>query len=177
VGRDVSSDKGGDQAAWRDLMARLELPSPIDPADVPWPDRENLHGTSGPDGGRPGQSEAEPLAGKGRSRDRDHVIRPATAPDDYQDTPTSPDLGFLDFLDADDEDTSDPDNRYIPPPVPPQPRLDPVAKGAWAALFGGPGYLLLATIFAWQVPGWATARPAGTAPIRAPLSERATAGG
>jgi hypothetical protein len=30
-----------------------------------------------------------------------------------------------------------------------------VAKGAWAALFGGPGYLFIATTLGWQVPGWA----------------------
>src|SRR5258708_2936481 len=42
-----------------------------------------------------------------------------------------------------------------PPPVPPPlPSLDPVAKGAWAALFGGPGYLLLATMVGWAIPGW-----------------------
>jgi hypothetical protein len=51
------------------------------------------------------------------------------------------------------EATGDEDERYVPPPAPPL-RLDPVAKGAWAALFGGPGYLLLATIMGWQVSGW-----------------------
>ena len=35
------------------------------------------------------------------------------------------------------------------------PRLDPVAKGAWVALFGGPAYLLIAVMLSWQVPSWA----------------------
>ena len=52
------------------------------------------------------------------------------------------------------ETAGDEEERYVPPPAPPL-RLDPVAKGAWAALFGGPGYLLLATILGWQVTGWA----------------------
>jgi hypothetical protein len=52
------------------------------------------------------------------------------------------------------ETAGEEEERYIPPPAPPL-RLDPVAKGAWAALFGGPGYLLLATILGWQVTGWA----------------------
>ena len=36
---------------------------------------------------------------------------------------------------------ADPDDEadYVPPVPPPLPTLDPVAKGAWAALFGGPG--------------------------------------
>jgi len=40
----------------------------------------------------------------------------------------------------------------VPPPLP---TLDPVTKGAWAALFGGPAYLLIATMADWAVPGWA----------------------
>src|SRR5262249_54929805 len=35
------------------------------------------------------------------------------------------------------------------------PHLDPVAKGAWTALFGGPAYLVLTSIVGWNVPGWA----------------------
>ncbi len=40
----------------------------------------------------------------------------------------------------------------MPPPLP---SLDPVAKGAWVGLFGGPAYLLIATMAGWAVPGWA----------------------
>ena len=47
------------------------------------------------------------------------------------------------------------DEQFVPPVPPPLPRLDPISKGAWAALFGGPGYLLLAVMLGWQVPGWA----------------------
>jgi hypothetical protein len=47
------------------------------------------------------------------------------------------------------------DEHYVPPAPPPLPRLDPVTKGAWVALFGGPGYLLLAVLLGWVVPSWA----------------------
>src|ERR1700728_4895100 len=56
-------------------------------------------------------------------------------------------------LPAEDDDD---DDHYIPPPPPPLPALDPVAKGAWTALFGGPAYLLTATMAGWVIPGWAT---------------------
>jgi hypothetical protein len=46
------------------------------------------------------------------------------------------------------------DEHYVPPVPPPLPRLDSVSKGAWAALFGGPGYLLLAVLLGWVVPSW-----------------------
>jgi hypothetical protein len=75
----------------------------------------------------------------------------APATDAAHDAPTSPDLGWLDW----DEVDQSTDEGYVPPHVPPQPKLDPVARGAWTALFGGPGYLLVATTLQWQVPGWA----------------------
>jgi len=49
----------------------------------------------------------------------------------------------------------DDDDHFIPPAPPPLPRLDPLAKGAWAALFGGPGYLVVATAAGWSVSGFA----------------------
>jgi hypothetical protein len=45
--------------------------------------------------------------------------------------------------------------HFIPPAPPPLPKLDPLAKGAWAALFGGPGYLVVATAAGWSVSGFA----------------------
>jgi len=45
------------------------------------------------------------------------------------------------------------DEHYIPPTPPPLPKLDPITKGAWVALFGGPAYLVVATAAGWAVPG------------------------
>jgi hypothetical protein len=49
----------------------------------------------------------------------------------------------------------DDEEHFIPPTPPPLPKLDPVTKGAWAALFGGPIYLVVATVAGWQVSGLA----------------------
>jgi hypothetical protein len=54
-----------------------------------------------------------------------------------------------DAMRADDEE------HFIPPAPPPLPKLDPMAKGAWVGLFGGPGYLMVATIAGWSVSGLA----------------------
>jgi hypothetical protein len=193
VGRDVGRDEGREQAEWRDIVARLEIPASIDPSDAPWPDRENLSaktqaatGTSSvqeADGELPdGAGEARDEHGGPGPADRGRVIRPAgsarscdrtsepsardddassartpgEASDPDQLTPVGPRDYGLD--EPRDDDLDDADNRYIPPPQPPQPpqpKLDPVAKGAWIALFGGPGYLLLATLLSWQIAGWA----------------------
>jgi hypothetical protein len=223
VERDTSKDQSGDQAAWRDLVARLELPSAVDQANPPWPDRENLHPASAP--GEAGQP--EPGSGNGALANRRRVIRPAAylpfpepgadqratdeaaadqgaadqgaadqtatdrphpgqpvrnqpgqnqpyrpggpaelppswklqprsgsgpqypAGDDQLHGLVRPDLGYLAY------DDQDADESYVPPHVPPLPKLDPVARGAWTALFGGPGYLFIATTLRWQVTGWA----------------------
>jgi hypothetical protein len=50
---------------------------------------------------------------------------------------------------------ADDEEHFIPPTPPPLPKLDPVTKGAWAALFGGPIYLVVATAAGWQVSGLA----------------------
>ncbi len=62
--------------------------------------------------------------------------------------PTAPDPAADSAAEADDEE------HYVPPPPPPLPHLDPVAKGAWTALFGGPAYLVLTSLIGWNVPGW-----------------------
>jgi hypothetical protein len=241
VGHDADRDRSGDQDAWRDLVARLELPSPVDPANPPWPERENLRPAAharpdtedsdqrpgGPQevwdqplGGKDADSVAQPDSPRDPSPPTDYgrsartpttpgrVIRPARSmrfpvPADEQsqgasgrrpgpadlpdlhgiptfsplsglapgwtigpvaapadkpapaeharDEPTSPDLDLPDWRALDDNA----DERFIPPPTPPQPKLDPVARSAWTALFGGPGYLFIATTLQWQIPGWA----------------------
>jgi len=50
---------------------------------------------------------------------------------------------------------ADEEEHFIPPAPPPLPKLDPMAKGAWVALFGGPGYLMVATAAGWSVSGLA----------------------
>ena len=44
-----------------------------------------------------------------------------------------------------DDDTAA-DDRYVAPPPEPLPQLDPIAKGAWAGLLGGPVYLVVASL-------------------------------
>jgi hypothetical protein len=204
VGRDVGRDDSRDQAAWRELVARLEFAAPMDPTEAPWPDRENLRAKAPrvsptPDdvseltGDGPPPSEAstvsetaaesDPQAKTEGERSPDHrapangrrVIRPAGFPRFYQPVtdPSAPDdenvdapwelaappPGPRDYAVDDprpgDLDDLYDDDRYIPPPVGPQPKLDPVTKGAWLVLFGGPGYLLLASLLDWVIPGWA----------------------
>jgi hypothetical protein len=54
-----------------------------------------------------------------------------------------------------DRTPAEDEEHFIPPAPPPLPKLDPMAKGAWVALFGGPGYLMVATAAGWSVSGLA----------------------
>jgi hypothetical protein len=139
----------GDEAAWRDLVARYEMPAEWDAASVPWPDRENLTERPREEPSAPGPASAarpESPSAPGPATDRTRVIRPATPPPKPDPVPAPEPAA------APPEDE---DEHFIPPAPPPLPHLDPIAKGAWTALFGGPAYLVLASIIGWNVPGWA----------------------
>ena len=239
---------GDEEAVWRDLIARYEMPVDADAASVPWPDREDLPdgpddsaadstsgdgaddggnaasegSTSGGTGGRPSASEgsaqgdgpagtgsaassdtddgggdsgddgdsedrsssggtgngdragarggnpgagaeARPVRpGQAPGAGRTRVIRPATppppppppgpaAPSGLASRPSPAGNGDGGEHSAED----DIGEHFIPPPPPPMPHLDPVAKGAWTALFGGPAYLFVSTLIGWKAPSWA----------------------
>ncbi|QXJ25290.1 hypothetical protein AGRA3207_006764 [Actinomadura graeca] len=94
--------------------------------DTPWPDQENID--------EPGEPPDEGDDRTGRLP-RVRMIKPT----ETADLPPDPD----------DE------GHYVPPPPPPLPSADPLTKGAWIALVGGPVYLLITVILDWEVPGWA----------------------
>lgn len=166
---DTNGEVSRDEAAWRDLIARFDLPADPAATGAPWPAREDLAGPAAadaetPQAGRvadaaagPDQTDvgaaADPVispdqpasqravpphtrpwvrpgeADGGYSpADRTRVIRPAGDPRSY----TPP-----------DED----DEPYVPVPLPPPARLDPISKAALAGVIGGPGYLLVVSVF------------------------------
>ncbi len=147
----------GDEAVWLDLVARFDVPAPAGEAP-PWPDREDLEGPvhatpsvppSVPEAlprepptnptGLPGL----PVLGGGPAMPDD------TAPDSTM--PDQPWPGPRNMSPADDPAVE----HYVPPVPPPLPRLDPVTKGAWLALFGGPLYLLISTAVGAAISGLA----------------------
>ena len=200
---DIDGEVSGDEAAWRDLIARFDVPADRTGASVPWPVSEDLpeappspadpavtssergaapadpagrladpaatsaepgDGLAGPaDLAGPsaeqgagaaaeqgaGAAEARDASDAGRQpdqlagsatqsvnpatrfvipADRTRVIRPAGDPRAY--TP------------AEEED-----EPYVPVPLPPPAKMDSVTKAALAGVVGGPGYLLIASLF------------------------------
>ena len=141
-GKDVTNGENDEEAAWLDLIAHYDAPADYD-GGSPWPDRENL---------------AESAPGSAQITDTSPVIQPprapepphVTAPPPVAEPPRAADPPHVpDTPPATDRPQED---HYIPPPPPPLPKLDPLAKGAWAGLFGGPAFLLIATAVGWTVP-------------------------
>jgi len=260
--RERAEDMSGEDAAWRDLVARFDLPGGPDGTAPPWPEREDLPPArhQQPRRGTEAQADTEAQAGTEAQADTEaqagtdapaDVVPGAAVPDDAvadrvpgaavaddamphaaladdaagasaatagtaaagtaaagtgtdaaladgdssanaadagEDQPgRSPEHGRADGRGGSEEQAAatkagppepaipdctrvikpavpvqlpatddDDEDHYIPPPPPPLPVLDPVAKGAWVALFGGPAYLLVATSAGWMLPGWAT---------------------
>ncbi|MFA1542063.1 hypothetical protein [Actinomadura monticuli] len=132
AGGEAGTDAGGaaerdEDAIWAEIVAGFDAVPEGD--DVPWPDEENV------------REPAEPADPPGEGEDRTgrlpraRVIKPTEPPE-------FPEAG------GDEE-------HYVPPPPPPLPAADPLTKGAWIALIGGPVYLLITVILDWDVPGWA----------------------
>jgi hypothetical protein len=137
----------GEEAVWLDLVARFEAPEPTTGGETaPWPERESLAGPP-------------PVKVTPTMPDVPDALpsEPPTNPSGLPATPEQPwprlgpGPGPRDS--ARPEDTAE--EHFVPPPAPPLPKLDPVTKGAWVALFGGPLYLLIATAVGWTVSGLA----------------------
>lgn len=146
AGRDGGGDPGQDprdeDEIWQALIASYHA-EPTDPVP-PWPASEDLDEE---DGARDAGDDTDP-ARKHRGPDRGHgddrpVRSGLVAGDDLEDGENAGGSAGAD------------DEHFVPPAPPPVPRPDPVSAWSWAGLFGGPSYMLIATLVGWPIPGWA----------------------
>jgi hypothetical protein len=204
---DIGGEVSGDEAAWRDLVARFDVPTDRTAAVVPWPAIEDLPERFGPAGlpgssaqRHPSQAEtaASPAEAERKSTDAASQYSDSSGPTAAQAEPSADlagrTVGAADWTTdpafdwttdpasepADSQDSSeqvsDPatsfvipvdrtrvirpaslprsysppeeeDEPYVPTPLPPPARLDTASKAALAGVVGGPGYLLVASIF------------------------------
>jgi len=138
----------GDEAVWLDLVARFGTPAPVG-LQPPWPDREDLAGPVSVTPTMPPAPTMPPTLPDALPRE------PPTNPTGLPGLPISTGLPPLSGEPwtigggSGPRDAPLPDNpaedHFVPPVPPPLPRLNPVTKGAWLALFGGPLYLLIST--------------------------------
>ena len=116
-----------EEMAWATLVAGFDDPAPD---EVPrWPASEDV----------PAEVDTDPdAAARGR------VLRPAETT-----------IGFEELRDVVDAAPRDDPEEHFQPPTPPPIQLpDTISRAAWAALLGGPLFLILATIFDLDISGW-----------------------
>jgi hypothetical protein len=153
----MAGEASDEEAAWRDLIAQFGDPAADDAA--PWPVREELSGARPAPPSAPGSPGApDGRAGPGTGTEDPDAAQ--TSPQDWAGPvpgviPAPPQARIVRPAAPVPLPPAGDDEHYVPPAPPPLPRLDPVTKGAWVALFGGPGYLLLAVLLGWVVPSWA----------------------
>jgi hypothetical protein len=147
-GEGIARGESEEEAAWRELIGRFDATGVPADAPVPWPERENVEPPPPPPW--PERENLAPPALPAPSPPAPAPLPPASAlpppPPALPPPPATP-AAAQDVTPLEEE-------HYEPPPPPPLPTLSPVAKGAWVGLFGGPGYLLVATMAGWSVPGW-----------------------
>lgn len=153
----MTGDARDSEAVWRDLVAHYSAPDgPDDPngsdgSPAPWPDRENLPAPTGPKDTAPDRQRADDDTEPGIPAS-DPPAPPASADPVPGVVPGPPQVRIIRPALPLPPPPSDSDEHFVPPPPPPLPKLDPVSKGAWVALFGGPAYLLVAVLVNWQIP-------------------------
>ena len=149
----------GDEAVGQDRVARFHAPAAADEAP-PWPDREDLAGPvhvtpAIPPVTPPSVPEALPREPPTNPSGLPGLPALPPVPDDTMPDQRWPGLGTGGGP-RDVPPVRDPaDDHYIPPVPPPLPKLDPVTKFAWLALFGGPLYLLISTATGAAISGLA----------------------
>jgi hypothetical protein len=164
---DIGGGVSGDEAVWRDLVARFDVPTDRTTAVVPWPAIEDLPEPPNPADLPAGLTErevssSEPAASSADSSGAsDWTTKPTAGtadPPKPSDQIAGPSTRFAVPVDrtrvirpADPARSYTPpeeeDERYVPMPLPPPARLDTTSKAALAGVIGGPGYLLVASIF------------------------------
>lgn len=131
-----------DELAWAGIIAGFDSPA----SDVVprWPASEDLGPSDPADAG------AEGTGGGGLQPGR--VVRPADPPA----------IGFGELRDAVSpppasmpwHPTQPDDDHFEPPTPPPLPMPDTIGRFAWAAVLGGPLFLIIATLLHLDVSGW-----------------------
>ncbi len=175
---EVTHGGSEEDAVWRELIGRFDAPAYAADGPAPWPERENLAApapaapapaapaASGPAADSPAAPVSAADSPAASVPAGDSPAAPAAPPESPVAAAAAPESpGTIRPEDSASGRPPGPrtwsvapaaeDEHYIPPPPPPLPALSPATKGAWAGLFGGPGYLLVATLVGWSVPGWA----------------------
>jgi hypothetical protein len=155
---DPDRQPGSEEAAWRELIAQFDTPEGEPSAVAPWPSAEDLPADAGdrtpgqdtmPDWELATRSGADADAGGFADFDQSGNASARAADQPAKLIRPTGNAWRAARVDDDPDDA----DQYVPDPLPP-PQLEPVAKGAWAAVVGGPLYLLIGWVLGWDITGF-----------------------
>jgi hypothetical protein len=163
---DIGGEVSGDEAAWRDLIARFESPASQATEAPPWPASEDLPDRDSPEPAAPESAvsrAARPEGAVADGTDSEEMTHDGDRPSGSETGTGRPAAGYVPpegmriIRFAGDpraySPPEEPDESYVPEPLPPPARMDSMSKAAWVALICGPGYLLLGTVLHWSISG------------------------
>ncbi len=136
-----------DDLAWARLVAGFD--APLESAVAPWPVAEDLGVDEAPRDERDERKDAAdaPTSAPGDSRPRARWgSRPGEGGSDDED--------FL--LSTSRARPPDEEDRFVPDPPPPLPKLAPYKQVAWLGLIGGPLLLVIVVLSNLALPTWAS---------------------
>jgi hypothetical protein len=167
---ETEGEVSGDEAAWRDLVARFDSPATA-AADRPWPARESLPDDTWPASPATDTLPAAPATDPVTAQDLPgaqapgglkayepvqpyEAVQPYEGMQPYEAVPpyeaAQPHEQARVIRPAGDPRSYSPpeeeDEPFVPAPLPPPASLDPIAKAAWAGVICGPAYLLVASL-------------------------------
>ncbi len=122
-----------DDLTWAQIVAGYDTPPAT--AVAPWPVYEDVDPAAPDDADETGERTLSTPA-EGPAADEKLPYRSARWQGPARDTPE--------------------EDRFVPPPPPPLPRLSGAEQVAWLGLVGGPAVLLAAAVFAQSLPTWLT---------------------
>src|SRR5215475_7052233 len=167
---DAGGEVSRDEAAWRELIARFDLPADPAVTSAPWPAREDLGGPADASLEPPPPGRHAATAGADQSDAADTVADQVITPEQVEGQQAVP-PGVRpwarpsgSYIPADRtrviRPAGDPraysppeedDDQYVPAPLPPPARLDSASKAALVGVLGGPGYLILSAFLNWTI--------------------------
>jgi hypothetical protein len=141
-----------DDLTWAQIVAGFDRPMSEDVH--PWPANEDLDWSPPkPDGDADAgttATDAEPPDGTGDLR---RWLSRRDARPSYEE-PIEDEAVDEDSFGGRADEHSREEERFIPDPPPPLPKLEPHKQAAWIGLIGGPALLLLSVLFSLSLPTW-----------------------
>ncbi len=157
--RDPELVTPSDDLTWAQIVAGFDRPLSEDVH--PWPANEDVDWSpTGADSGQDADTASPDGEPPDRAGDLKRWLSRRDARPSY-DVSADDDINDQDDFDGSASVRASDEERFIPEPPPPLPKLEPYKQLAWVGLIGGPTLLLLSVLFSLTLPTWVSMAAVG----------------